>query len=508
MFLNTLTPFNLADFYKTGHIFQYPKNTEYVYANFTPRSARLAKFGDDYDKKVVVYGYQGFVKEFLVDLFRDSFFALDKQKAVAKYKRRLDNALGKGAVSTQHIEDLYDLGFLPLCIKAIKEGSRVNVGVPQVTIINTLPNFYWLTNYIETLFSAECWKAPTTATIADQYKRLLTRYAIETGAPVDFVMWQGHDFSMRGMSGVADAAKSGSGHLLSFFGTDTIPAIDYLEAFYGANSDVELIGGSVPATEHSVMCAGGKDDEIETFRRLIADVYPEGIVSIVSDTWDYWQVLTEFTVKLKDVILNRKPNALGLAKVVFRPDSGDPVKIICGDPDAPVGSPEYKGSIECLWDVFGGTTTEKGFKVLNERVGLIYGDSITLERAERILEGLKQKGFASCNVVFGIGSYTYQYLTRDTLGWAVKATAVQQDGVMVEMFKDPKTDAGTKKSAKGLLKVVQENGQYFLKDQQQMSLEQLFSNQEGDELEVIFFNGMMPKMQTLSEIRNRLAASM
>lgn len=254
MFMSSVQPTVLADFYKTGHIFQYPKSTEYVYSNFTPRSSRLAKFGSGYDNKVVVYGYQGFIQEFLVDMFNRNFFDLPKDAAVKKYKRRMDTALG--GLDVKHIEDLHDLGYLPLCIKAIAEGSRVNIGVPQVTIMNTLPQFYWLTNYIETLFSAECWKAPTTATISDQYKRLLTRYAVKTGSPVDFVMWQGHDFSMRGMSGVHDAAKSGSGHLLSFFGTDTIPAIDYLESYYMADAEKELVGGSVPATEHATMTAG------------------------------------------------------------------------------------------------------------------------------------------------------------------------------------------------------------------------------------------------------------
>lgn len=251
-----------------------------------------------------------------------------------------------------------------------------------------------------------------------------------------------------------------------------------------------------------------REAELRVFKRLITEVYPSGIVSIVSDTFDFWNAITVIAPTLKEEILNRKTNALGLSKVVFRPDSGDPVKILVGDIDAPIGSPEFKGAVECLWDVFGGTTTEKGFRVLNERVGLIYGDSITLERAEQILQGLKEKGFASCNVVFGIGSYTYQYLTRDTLGWAVKATAVQQDGVMVEMFKDPKTDGGTKKSAKGLLKVVQENGNYILKDQQQMTMDELLNNVNGDELKVVFKDGVVYNQQSLGTIRNRLASSM
>jgi nicotinamide phosphoribosyltransferase len=270
------------------------------------------------------------------------------------------------------------------------------------------------------------------------------------------------------------------------------------------NGVVAVSGNS----EHSVMCAGGKDDELETYRRLIQDVYPSGIVSIVSDTWDFWKVMTETSKTLKDTILMRLPNGLGLAKVVFRPDSGDPVKILVGNPEAEPGSPEFKGAVECLWEIFGGTTTDKGYKVLHERVGLIYGDSITLDRADRIMSGLMEKGFASCNTVLGIGSYTYQYLTRDTLGWAVKATGCQINGEMIEMFKDPITDSGTKKSAKGFLKVIKEDSEYKLLDQQKVTLDELMYDQEGDELKVVFYNGKAYNLQTLSEIRARLAAAL
>jgi len=275
-----------------------------------------------------------------------------------------------------------------------------------------------------------------------------------------------------------------------------VAAIDYLEDYYNADG---IIGVSVPATEHSVMCMGTKEDEVETFRRLIEDLYPKGIVSIVADTWDFWQVITEFTVALKDKILARETNELGLAKVVFRPDSGDPVKIICGDPDAPKDSPAYKGAVECLWDVFGGTQTDAGFKVLHERVGLIYGDSITLERAKHILDGLAAKGFASSNIVLGIGSYTYQYMTRDSFGFAMKATWGQVNGEGRDIFKDPITDSGLKKSAKGLLRVEKEGDDYVLYDQQTAEQE----NQGA--FEIVFEDGKLRIDESLAAIRDRLA---
>lgn len=339
---------------------------------------------------------------------------------------------------------------------------------------------------------------------------------------------------MRGMSGLHDAMSHSSGHLLSNFGTDTVPAIDYLEDYYGANAEAEMIGGSVSATEHSVMCMGGKDDELETFRRLVTEVYPSGIVSIVSDTWDFWHVITETAKTLKPEIMARTPNALGQAKVVFRPDSGDPVKILCGTAipvktfsdlcklvkddiavtddgtywkignhgeyriDDP--TPEMKGAVQCLWEIFGGTTTDKGYKTLDQHVGLIYGDSITIERHYQILKGLMDRGFSAGNVVFGIGSYTYQLISRDTFGSAIKATYGVVNGEARELFKDPATDNGTKKSARGLLRVEKSAGNYFLLDRQTKEEERC------GELRPAFCDGHVYNFQYLPEIRARLKA--
>ena len=490
-----MNPLMAIDFYKADHRRQYPEGTEYVYSNFTPRSSRLANVLDGFDERVVVIGIQAYIKRVLIEQWNNEFFSKPKAEVIAKYKRRMDTSLGEGAVPVEHMEELHDLGYLPIKVKSLPEGSRVNIRVPMFTVVNTKAEFFWLTNYIETSISAEVWKACTTATIAYEYKRLLTEYAIKTGAPLDFVPLQGHDFSARGMSGIADAAASGIGHLASFIGTDTVAAIDYAEEYYGVDG---VVGVSVPATEHSVMCMGTKDDEIETFKRLINELYPSGIVSIVSDTWDFWKVITEFAAELKGDILARTPNALGLAKVVFRPDSGDPVKVICGDPDAKPGTSEFKGAVECLWDIFGGNETDKGYKVLHERVGLIYGDSITLERAQAILERLEAKGFASTNIVFGIGSYTYQYLTRDTFGFAIKATWGQVNGEGREIFKDPITDKGDKKSAAGLLRVEETANGFELFDRQTPEQEELGA------LRLIFEDGQIKNEATFAEIKQRL----
>lgn len=486
----------LVDFYKTGHLRQYPSGTEYVYSNFTCRSDRLARVLPDFDHKAVFFGLQGACRWLLRDCWNETFFRRPKGEVLSRYARRMDGALGPGAVGTEHLAALHDLGYLPLLIKALPEGSRVPMRVPMFTMINTRPEFYWLTNYVETQLSAEVWKTVHSATIAHEFRRLLDNYATRTGSPAAFVPWQGHDFSARGMSGVHDAATSGAAHLLSFTGTDTVGALDYLEEYYDAKG---FIGGSVPATEHSVMCMGGEANELGTFRRLICDVYPSGVVSIVSDTWDFWRVLTEFAPALKAEILNREPNALGLAKVVFRPDSGDPVKIVAGDPEAPAGSPERLGAVGCLWETFGGSFTATGSRLLNERVGVIYGDNITLERAAAILKRLDANGFASANVVFGIGSFTYQFTTRDSFGCAIKATWGVVNGKARSLFKTPATGDGTKNSARGLLRVNLSGGDYSLAED--VSLE----DELAGELRPVFCDGQLLNQQSLSDIRARLS---
>jgi nicotinamide phosphoribosyltransferase len=478
-----------SDFYKVSHPPQYPVGTTEVYSNITARGSRIAEID-----KIVVFGLQYFVQEYLIQRFNTEFFQADKAEVLRKYQRRMDTALGPNAVTTARWGQLHDLGYLPLVIKALPEGSRVTMRVPFLTIKNTHADFFWLTNWVESLMSNVIWHPITVATIAHSYRQLLDEYAHTTSDMPEFVQWQGHDFSYRGLD--ESAPICGAGHLLSFTGTDTIPAIDLLEDYYGAHAETELIGGSIPATEHSVMCMGGEHGELETFRRLITEVYPSGPVSIVSDTWDYWHTLTETLVILKDRILARD------GKVVIRPDSGDPVKIVVGDPDARWDSPEARGTIQVLWDIFGGTVNSKGYKQLDPHIGAIYGDSITYDRAHEILKGLRAKGFASTNIVFGIGSYTYQMVTRDTFGMAMKATAGVVRGERVVISKNPKTDNGLKKSALGLLRVDAVDGAFVLTEHVSEAQEHAGS------LEVIFTDSTTPlRQQSLQEIRERLVRS-
>lgn len=479
-------PLLLTDFYKVGHVFQYPKGTTLVYSNFTPRKSRLEGVNT-----MVFFGLKYFIQEYLINGFNKNFFNQPLEDVIKDYKRTIKNSLGSDLPTYKHIEDLHKLGYLPIRINALPEGTEVPMKVPMLTIVNTHPDFYWVTNFIETLMSSILWQPCTSATIAREYRKLLNKYANETGMPMDFVQWQGHDFSFRGMSSLESAMLSGMGHLLSFSGTDTIPSIMGLEKYYNADSNKELIGGSVAATEHSVMCSGTKDGEVETFKRLITEVYPTGIVSIVSDTWDLWKVCTEYVSELKDIITSRE------GKVVIRPDSGDPIKIICGDINSN-NEFERKGVVELLWDVFGGVINEKGYKVLDSHIGVIYGDSITLEIADEICKQLKAKGFAS-QVVFGIGSFTYQYNTRDTFGLAMKATYIEVDGQPRNIFKDPITDNGTKKSATGLL-CVQKDEQGKLELIDNCDWEQ----ESKSLLKTVFWNGEHDSTTSFKEIKNRL----
>ena len=398
----------LTDGYKLDHRRQYPEGTEYVYSNWTPRSCQ---YFPEAEEGVVVFGIQYFIKEYLLDRMNKEFFNRSKEEAITSFARRINTFLGPNQVGTKHIEDLYDLGYLPIEIKALPEGTLCPIRVPALTFINTKPEFFWLTNYFETLISTTLWLPMTSATSARLYKKELLRHAKKTGFEnqpgLDFLC---HDFSMRGMAGIEASIMSGMAHMTSFTGSETIPAIQAIEEYYDANVETELVAGTVPATEHSVMCAGGMEDEFGTFKRLITETYPTGIVSIVSDTWDFWKVITEYLPRLKDTIMSRD------GRVVIRPDSGDPVKIICGDPEADPNSPEYKGAYQLLGEIFGTTVNEKGYKVLDTHIGLIYGDSITLERQKQIYAQLEEKGYAATNLVLGVGSYTYQFKSRDSLG--------------------------------------------------------------------------------------------
>lgn len=435
-----------TDSYKLGHWQQYPTGTTGVYSNFTARGARIS----DVDA-AVLFGLQAFLDDWCGDAFQD-FLALPEDEAVATYAARVAAIAGASDDDFARVRGLHRLGYLPLRICAVPEGTAVPLRMPMLTVENTYPDFFWLTNYIESAMSAFLWHPITSATLAHRLRTMLNGYAQASAGSTEFVGWQGHDFSLRGLEGIAAAGASGAGHLLSFTGTDSLPAMDFVDMHYPGDNG--LLGGSPPATEHAVMCAG-ELNERDTYLRLLK-LYPAGLVSVVSDTWDFWNVITEILPSLHAEIMSRD------GKLVIRPDSGDPVKIICGDPDAPAGSPAQRGLVVLLGGQFGTTVNAAGYKELDSHIGMIYGDSITYERAQQMCEGLMALGYASTNIVLGVGSFTYQYVTRDTLGMAMKATWVEVDGVGRDIFKAPKTDNGTKRSAKGRLALLPDGDSMLL----------------------------------------------
>lgn len=484
-----INPLLLTDFYKTIHHMCYAPGMTKLVSYWTPRMSRKEDMN-----KVVMFGLQPFIKKYLVQYFNENFFQREKAEVVAEYKRIISKTLGAVAADTKHIEALHDLGYLPIQIKAVAEGTRVNIKTPMIEITNTHHEFAWLVNYLETFMSCNIWQPMTSATIAYRYREIVEKYFDLTVENGDVRRACG-DFSMRGFSSVESAELSGAAHLLSFLGTATIPAIAYLEEYYNCNIEEEAVGLGTPSTEHSVMCSYG-EDEFSAYKRLITEVFPSGVLSIVSDTYDYWNVITDILPRLKEEILNRD------GKIVIRGDSGDPVKIICGDKDAPLGSEEYKGTVELLWDIFGGEVNSKGYKVLNSKIGTIYGDSITVERCEEICRGLEEKGFAVSNCVFGIGSYTYQYNTRDTFGFALKATHAVIEGEEKFIFKAPKTDKDNfKKSQKGMCYVYRQGEDILYRDELTINEQ---AELKDNLLEVVFKDGELVKDYSLSEIREKL----
>jgi nicotinamide phosphoribosyltransferase len=523
----------LTDGYKVGHKAMLAPNTTRLYGTWIPRSTKHAPKGVD---KIVSFGQQ-LAWRWLHDEFEENFFfnrvrnesrnyemsggievskMCDKEALKAKALKFVeDMSLYLGMeYDGKHFAELWDLGYLPIKVKSLPEGFETPANVPHMTFINTVDGFAWLTLYLETIVSSLAWKPSTSATIALRYKRVMHEWVNKTDPQnawlIDFMA---HDFSARGLS-PWDMVSSGLGHATSFKGSDTLAVIPAARYFYGVGEN-EMPIFSVNASEHSVSTT-----KIFTVgeKQMLSDwmtIYPTGILSVVSDTFDLWKLITEYLPALKDQILSRD------GKLVIRPDSGDPVDIICGRNVTKMERVEYggkgvqsehKGVIELLWDIFGGTINEQGYKVLDPHIGCIYGDSITPDRQVQIYERLAAKGFAATNIVLGVGSYTYQMNTRDTLGFAAKGAwfEVKEDCVKSEctcdcvdkclnptvtaynIYKDPVTDDGAKKSLKGFVCVTED---------MEVLTECDVETENSGILRTIYEDGNFYNLQTLEDIR-------
>lgn len=463
----------------------YPDHLEEVESNYTSRKSRV-----DGINHVVQFGLQAWLRDLQKNW--EAFFATPKEEAIQQYKDTIETFVSPD-FTYDHVEALHDLGYLPIRFEAVPEGTLVPIGVPAILIKSTHKDFAWLVNYLESDLSAGVWHPQTVATIAWNLRRIFEQAAEVTGGPKEAVDWQLHDFSYRGQVNREAAASSGAAHLLSFFGSDAVPAVPWVRKNYPGNNG--LIAASVPATEHSVMCAYGRANEIDAFENQF-DRFPTGILSVVSDTYSLRQVIEDFLPRLKNKILARD------GKLVIRPDSGDPADIICGTERVFGKGKDFyaKGAIEALWDEFGGTINEQGFKVLSEKIGLIYGDGMFADRIKDINRRLYAKGFASTNWVAGIGSYSYQMVTRDTFGSAVKATFVVVDGEDRNIQKDPETDDGTKKSATGRLAVGtnQNTGDlYLIQEAEPWQI-------ENSRLLPVWENGKFIREYSYADVRSRL----
>lgn len=489
-----------TDGYKPGHKRMLAKGTTRLYGTWIPRSLKRAPKGVD---KVLSLGQQLTVRWFH-DEYQERFFKMPREVAL-KFGEDMSLYLGQ-PYDASHFVALHELGYLPLRVKSLPEGVETPANVPHMTFVNTVDGFAWLPLYLETSLSMLSWKTPTSGSIALRYKRNLVEWVMRTDPDNAYLIpYLAHDFSARGLDPFSSLA-SGIGHASSFRGSDSLIVIPGARYFYG-EPDNEVCINSVNASEHSVSTTKIFTRGEEQMMVDWLTEFDKGIFSMVSDTFDLTAVAKPgeggFLYNQRELIMARD------GKLVIRPDSGDPVEILCGhgrthvtDHERRAAYPEFyrKGLIECLWEIFGGTVNRQGYKVLDPHIGAIYGDSITLERQVEIYSRLAAKGFAATNIVLGVGSFTYQYNTRDTLGWAAKGgwfEVLNPDGTRTQyaIHKDPVTDDGAKKSPRGLLCVTEDFE----------VLTECTWEQEGKGiLRVIYEDGRFSNQATLAEIRVRV----
>ena len=481
----TIHPMLLCDFYKTVHSDMInPKMTKSM-SYYTPRMSRVNRWD-----KVVMFGVQMFCKTWLIDYFNDNFFGLEEEEVVREYTRVLDATLGKGIYGTEKIRKLHRLGYLPIEIIALPEGTMVPVHVPMFGITNTHDDFAWLPQALESLISAEMWYPQITATVGKTYRDIVNKYydeTVEDSVPRAKALGA---FDFRGDMCVDAALKAGAGWCLSFLLTATVPAIPYLENMFNCDCTKEPVAYGSVSTEHFVMCSNYAvdGDEITFLRRMLTELYPNTSFSCVLDSYDYWNVIDHILPQLHDEILAHN------GCMLMRGDSGDCVEVVTK-------------TVFKLWEQFGGTVNSKGYKVLDPHVKAIYGDSITVQRCEEIFEILKNNGFACSNVALGVGSFSMHCIeednmlkpfTRDTFSSCIKACYAEVDGKCYPVFKNPK-EGGFKKSQKGLCFVYEEDG--VLKYRDEYTSENI---PEGNLLVPVFRDGKMLVDYTLDEIRQRL----
>lgn len=448
-----------ADSYKASHFLQYPPNTTEV-------SSYIEARGGDYPE-TVFFGLQMFIKEYLCrQVTMDN---VDEAKMMFDLHGVPFNEEGWRYIVKEHN------GYLPIEIEAIPEGTVIPVQNAMVQVKNTDPNCAWLTSYVETALLRAVWYPTTVATISWNCKKIIAKYLEETADSAEGIGFKLHDFGARGATTEEAAAVGGAAHLVNFVGSDTISGVMAARRYY----DAEMAGFSIPAAEHSTITSWGKENEASAYANMLKQFSGPGkIVAVVSDSYDLWNAIDNlWGEELKEQVENTG------GTLVVRPDSGDPIEVVVE-------------TIKRLMNKFGFTINQKGYRVLPECVRVIQGDGVSLKTIEAILEVMKQQQLSADNIAFGMGGELLQKINRDTLKFAMKASAIKVDEQWRDVFKDPITDQG-KRSKKGRLAVVRNDEGKFdtIKTDQLVNGENL--------LEPVFKNGQLIKNYTFDEVRNR-----
>ena len=446
-----------SDSYKYSQFNQYPPNTEYIYSYVESR-------GGKYDE-TVFFGLQAFIKEYLLEPITQAM--IDEAEAIILAHGEPFNREG-----WEYILHVHN-GYLPVLIKAVPEGTVVPVHNVLATIINTDPKCYWLTSFLETALLRAIWYPTTVATNSREIKKVIYDALERTGDPstIDFKL---HDFGSRGVSSLESAGLGGMAHLVNFMSTDTVEALLFARRYYYA----DIAGFSVPAMEHSTVTSWGRDHEVDSYRNMVkTHGKPDGIVSVVSDSYDIYNACKLWGTELKQDVIDSG------ATLVVRPDSGNPAQVV------------FK-CLKILDQYFGHTVNDKGYKVLNN-VRVLQGDGVNIDSIKQILAAIIEGGYSADNVVFGQGGALLQIVNRDDQKFAFKCSAAQIDGKWVDVFKDPITDSG-KRSKKGRLALVDtDNGLETHRTDTNEWLNQI------DELKTVFIDGKLVLGYKFDDIRER-----
>ncbi|ACA31681.1 nicotinate phosphoribosyltransferase [Histophilus somni] len=447
-----------VDSYKASHWLQYPKGTEYI-------SYYIEARRESFD--VVMFGLQAFIKEYLLKPICQQ--DVDEAEIVLKA-----HGLPFYRDGWQHLIHKHQ-GYLPLKIEAVSEGTVLPVGNVVCQITNTDPDFFWLVGYLETALLRAIWYPSTVASLSYFCKKQIRQALIKSADDLSGLDFQLHDFGARGASSLETVALGGLAHLVNFKGTDSVSALIAAKRWYNIN---EMPAFSIPAAEHSTITSWGKDREINAYQNMIECFGGEGkLYSVVSDSYDLWHALEHiWGEKLKDLVIEKG------GRLIIRPDSGNPIEIICK-------------TLEILANKFGYILNQKGYKVLPDCLRIIQGDGINAQSLPKILDAVMQKGFSAENVNFGMGGGLLQQVNRDTMSWAMKASAICINGQWQEIYKDPITSQ-SKRSKKGVLALVKQGSDW-------LTIKQSELNGQTNQLQTVFFNGKLFIEENLTEIRLR-----